>query len=812
MSLDETQGPLATEHTEHTGEDERSADYAAEWQPETPFESLYDFVPEATPSAALGEWTTTALETPFVSEYGQGAGEVSLEGDALRELLFELHDSEMDRAVGELVQEAAAAVPERVGMLGEAASGQASEHFLDEWIDPVRQEAATMLDGIAEGLEQVDVASLGEDELDRFFERFEPQATGLEQHFEDFLGSLWKKAKKVVAGAINVAKKGVAAVAKAIPGVSGLIGRLKALVEPLLKRVLSMAMDRLPPGVRPIAVKVARSLIPGFKGEAEAEESLDGQPAVPDPGAIQRELDEAIASLVLAGDEAEQEATLAEQLEGAERVDGAPLTEYQEARAEFVDRLERGEDPRQALEQFIPAVLAVLPIARTVIGLIGRPRVVEFIAGYVAKLIERYVGAAAAKQLSQSVVDIGLGMIGLETPPEGELHRLAPEVIAGTVEDTVRRVAELDETSLEHPQLLEAATNQAFHEAAAENFPSTELVPEVQEASRVRAAWVPMPVAGRRKYYKKYTHVFDVEITSQMADSIQTFGGKRLAAFLRDRLGVAPPVRARVHLYQTLPGGWPSRIARFERIARGTRAKTGWMQLHPLTGAAAATLLQQPKLGRAVSGRFRSTRGRTAIGQRLYYLEISGARTSAARRSSEVNVALDFPADEYRVSVFLGEADAQEVAAKLRRRELPTALTVAKRVYAAGVGTALGGDIERHVKIKHEAVDHEESLGGALKKVAQAVLEALSGKVVEWVGKATADYLEAQGAEFVSATEDPAEGVTVVVTIKSPPGSPLIRKLLKGEPVSPADLANPAALFAGAPQLGVKTSPGFRFD
>ena len=46
--------------------------------------------------------------------------------------------------------------------------------------------------------------------------------------------------------------------------------------------------------------------------------------------------------------------------------DGSPIAELHEARARFVDELERGVDPQEALENFIPAVMAVLPIARTV--------------------------------------------------------------------------------------------------------------------------------------------------------------------------------------------------------------------------------------------------------------------------------------------------------------------------------------------------------------------------------------------------------------------------------------------------------------
>ena len=78
-----------------------------------------------------------------------------------------------------------------------------------------------------------------------------------------------------------------------------------------------------------------------------------------------------------------------------------------------------------------------------------------------------------------------------------------------------------------------------------------------------------MPLGRRRKYYKKYTQVFDVEITPQIADALKTFGGTTLSAFLKDQLGVTPPVRARVHLYQAIPGTTLRRIAQLEQGVPG---------------------------------------------------------------------------------------------------------------------------------------------------------------------------------------------------------------------------------------------------
>ena len=781
---------------------------ADEWQPETPFEQRFDFAPEAPVALESGPWAGTVSETPFVGEFGEGEA-ASFEADSFHELLFELYDTEMDRALGEIVQEASMAVAEQAQSLGELSS-EASERFLENWIEPLREQSETMLANLAEQLTNVDAASLTEDQVDRIFEQHEPQETGLEQHFEEFLKTVWRKAKNAVSGVVNLAKKGVAAAIKLVPGLSGLLDRLKRLVNPLLLRVLRMAMDRLPPQLRPAARLLAKRFVPGFKGELESEHEDEGQAAVPDVAALQRELDYAVATLALVGDEIERETVIAEHAYESEHEQGAPLEAYYEARATFVDQLEQGQDPRQALEQFIPAVMAILPVARVVIGIVGRPKVVSFIAGYLAKLVERYVGREASQALSKAIVDVGLRMLSLEAPSDQEVRQLGPAALVGTVEDTLRRVAELDEATFENPQLLEAALNEAFQQAAAENFPSSELVPEVQETSNISAAWLQMPRRGRRKYYKKFSHVFDIEITPQMAEAVKTFGGQTLAQFLSDKLGTKAPVRARLAIYQTLPGGWPARIAGFERISPGAPVRARLAQLHPLTPQVAGVLLQEPRLGRAIGGRFLSTRNRPAIGQRLYSLSVPGAATPSGRRSSEVNVTLDLRADRYTVNLYLGENDAQRVAARLRRRDIAGAVGIARRVSADGVRIALGGELRRHVRIRHEALDHEEFLGGALRRLSPLTSGALTGRLVAWAAQATAEYFQTRASEFVAATEDRAEGVTLVLTMTSPPGASLLRQLLRRS-ATPTG-ARPGAQFRGTPAFTVRAVAGFRFD
>jgi hypothetical protein len=789
----------------------------SQYVPFTPFQERYAFETEPTSVQLVEPFETAQAFTPFVSEYA-GVESRSPETTEMHDLLLELYDQEFDEVLAELAHQAWEAVNERSAPFGETGTTASAEQFLREWSEPVRRQAEAMLDTIAEAAGEHDLASMSEAEVDSFFERFEPRATGLEPYFENFLGGLWNKVKSVAKKVVDVAKKGITL----IPGVGLLISKLKGLVKPILERVLKMAIDKLPAPLQPYARQLAERFL-GAKTN-EAGEDHAAAPAAPDVSEIQQQFDLEAAMLMFAGDETQQEVVLGEAASAVDREDAPGVAQLHEARERFVDELERGVDPQQALEQFIPAVMAILPIARTVIGIIGRKNVVGTLAKFLdTTLVGRYIPEPAALQLSQAVVDAGLKMLSLETPAEADARspRLAYETVTQTVEDTVRRVSELDESTFEDPARFEAALTEAFHRSAAENFPPQLIVPELHEAS-LRAAWVAMPAGRRRKYYRKYTQTFDVELTQQTADAVKTFGGTALSAFLKDQLGVTPPVHAKVHLYQAIPGTTLRRIASCEKgvPGLGTSSKAAAMQIHPLTVEAASALIQQPKLGRDVHGSYRSSRRCIAVGARFYYLEIAGARPvtvpgaagaqADVRRTSEVNLTLDFPKDEFRVFAYLSETSAQEIAAGIRKQDLTSVLVLAKRVYEAGVQAALAGDIERHVKILTEATPQEQLFGIQLRQLAEIVKQRLAAKVVDWIGQAFSEYVKSGAGELVAATEDPADGVTIVVQIANPPGAPLVRKLLNGEGIGA--LGDLGSAFKGTPRFGVKTVAGFRFD
>jgi hypothetical protein len=515
-----------------------------------------------------------------------------------------------------------------------------------------------------------------------------------------------------------------------------------------------------------------------------------------DLSAIQQEFDADVASLLFSATEEEQALILSEApWDVVDQYDHARLDE---ARARFtagLAELQEGEDPTALVEEFIPAIL---PALRLGISIVGRSRVVKFLAGFVGLLIRPYVGKQVAPALSNAIVDAGLRLMTLEASPQDE-QVAGAEAMAAVVEDTLAKLSEQDEEVLTDDRLLEAATIEAFREAAAANVPPELIIPELRETKPQKSGtWVSMPVGQAKKRYRKYTRAFDVTLTPAAARTLTTFGGRPLSTVLPPSLR-GRTVRARLRLYQAVPGTTLGRIARREapRVEGSPSAKMTRKQLHPLTPEAAATLLEEPGLGRAVSERFLSDPDVIAVGQRFYLLEIpneemraagipSGLAATGPERPSSAEVVLHLAAGEIRVQIYLNEADAQEIATGLRqKRSTGAILARARRVYEPVVRRSLSGHQRAGIQVIHEGVSPDEFLGPALRRLHGNVRARFGQKVLVWLNKAVADVFEKRATEFITASEDPAHGVTLVVSFTNPPGLATIRRMLTRETRSP---------------------------
>ncbi|MBL0133787.1 MAG: hypothetical protein IPP79_07180 [Chitinophagaceae bacterium] len=94
---------------------------------------------------------------------------------------------------------------------------------------------------------------------------------------------------------------------------------------------------------------------------------------------------------------------------------------------------------------------------------------IDFLAGLLAKLVEKYVPENVAKPLASSIIDVGMSAIGFETY-ELQKSDIAYEAIANTIQETIQNMGELNEASLNNSEDLTMQLLEAFEVAAANNF------------------------------------------------------------------------------------------------------------------------------------------------------------------------------------------------------------------------------------------------------------------------------------------------------------------------------------------------------
>ncbi|MEU0810272.1 hypothetical protein [Streptomyces sp. NPDC005970] len=664
------------------------------------------------------EWTeapsASYLDSPFRgAARDTGRGSVDAHSEAVRELLAELYSDEMEEALSELLEETAALHAEHSAALVGATASEAAEQPVREHLEALAEQAERYLEALAEAAGEADTRSLTEAELESVFESVAPPAgVGESPAFEQFLGALKNFAKKAVSGAVNLAKKGVQAVktgvkavAKVMP-IGVILRQLRPIVQPLLMRVLKIAIGRLPAPVRPIATQLARKLLreaPMTEAEeteeapsadrAPAAEALGAEPA---PAALlSLELAGATAGLLLTGDESEREAWAAEAAQslsgGAAEAYGQQspaaeaeaLAEARERFTEAIGRLPDGGDPRPALEEFLPVVMAALPIVRKIVQIAGRQNVVGALSNLLAALIGKFTGPRNARILADAIADTGLKLLSMETAAEAP-ERLAASALAATAEDTVRQLAQLPAEELEDPVRLEVAAGKAFNVAAAANIPSTLLREDLAEteAPGVKGMWVPLPRGAKGALrYKKYSRVFEVEVGAEQAAALRTGGGTPLATVLRDQFRVrAFPVWLKIHLYEAGAHSWARQIQAAEQRGAG-RAGARLLTLLPLTRQAADSLLGHPGLGMAkvpkvVKGR------QLPRGVRLYGIELADRRQGAGggaaapghpRRPTEVQLTVDARAGRESLAIALHLAEERRTSFGRRARRPPWA-------------------------------------------------------------------------------------------------------------------------------------------
>lgn len=781
---------------------------------ENPFAEAFAASGDNAASIGFAPWSENL--TPFAATL-DGAAAESETDRLVAEVYAELRDETFDEALASLAEETEQALDER--FVGETpASAHERERYADAHLAPVRFEAQQYLQALETGMANLEVGALSEQQLDEVLDRFDPQSRELTPAGEEFIGKLIKKAKGVVKTVANVAKS----VGKVAGNLLGpVLKKLRALINPLLRRVLSFAIGRLPAPLQPHARKLAAR----FTSEAEAEdENLDEAPVSPanltDVEALAESFDAAIAES-LAGDGAnEAEAEAFSALEQSE-IETRELEVLAEARGMLIERLrdaDEDEDLAPAVEQFVPALLGALRLG---INLVGRPKVVGFLAKYLGQLIGKWVGPNLKVPLSNAIVDTGLRLISLEAEDRAQLERgdeVAPVALANVIEETIRQLTENEDYVFEDEELTQLATAEAFSRAVATHFPPRFVRPSLQQAPSLGGTFVSRRPRSVRTY-RKYSRTPEIQVTSQIADTLPTFGGSTVGAAMR-AAGAQFPVRARMHIYQSAPGTTLPRMVRVDRAAAGAgRGFITTANVHPLTPAAAGVLLREPNLGVAVPATYLRSRQRIAAGQRFYILEPLGAgapaalpagpagQAAAARlRASRAWTTVNLRQARITVGIYLSEAEAQKIAEAIRKGQGSLSLLQALgRTYQDMERLSAGGQASLRI-LREDGEDGEAFEEFAARKsrlLPPGLTAQLRRRLRAWVLPALTNWTKANAEAFVRAAGHPDPGVTLRIRLTAVPGLDTIASILRGGAGAPT-----SASLRGAPSIAISVTPG----
>ena len=698
--------------------------------------------------------------------------EATYEALAFETVMTELEDEGFDEAVQGLVDEAAARhLSSSASWSSESEAPMLAAGEVETWLGGVASEADRLLERLAEQFTDRTFETINPNELEVEGARLIAEAGPHSLATEQFLGKLIKKAKGLVKGAVSLAKKGIAAVGKILP-VGKIFDALKKLVQPLLKKVLQMALNKLPASVQPIAKDLAAKLF----GSRESEAPQTGM-EMETSSEVAEAFDARLAEALTAPNDGRVAALVAESEAEAETLSRDPLNELDGARARLSRQLESatpGVSPLAEMEQFIPVVMAALPIIRMGLGIIGRDKVVRFLAGKLADLIKGHIGPQAAQTIARPIVDVGMRMLTLEAESTNGAAALGSEAMVATLEDTIRAVGELPAEAFSDPLRLEAETHEAFVEAVSRHVPRSLLARNLRAVETVQdrgGVWIYMPRVTRPCYrYKKYTHVYRVPIAAPAARAVRFPSGDTLERRLLDAGARVWPVQAEVHLYESLPGTQLGHLAAFEAEASAAEASEAVSEFEELTPEVASMLVNEPGLGR------RARPGRAGRGspRRMFRVVVPGLKV---RRAKRFTVRLDASAASpvLRVHLRLSEREAHEASTALAKNGQAQVIAQLRTIVSGAFRTALTTRLTRQLAAKAGAPVPPDRPAALAEKIAESLLSVVSAKLPE---SATA---------FAQAARDAANGLTLTFEFRFAEKAALI----SGEPAAPTMTIRP---------------------
>lgn len=860
------------------------------------FESPFTLSESPTVQIALREEVSASFvdnESPFLTHVHHVEGE--MESDPEEELfvqfLDEIEDDEFNDAVIDLKNEVERYAHENLfanSMVEGEMDVQRQEEVLMNHLQPLALASENFLDQVSREFAQRNEETMTDEEFDELFDRFTTQHDLGNPAQEFFFKKFKRWAKKAVKKGRSIVRK-VKSVARKFSPVHILLNRLKKLVRPFLGKLIGQVIGRLPGSLQGPARRLAQRFgIPTGRRQREVydyeqyddelydaetgsrefaehefvdaelydEELETGETfelintaslpaAAPEPELLARELNLRLTEQLFARDEQEAGAILQAYADDAASrqasVDGARL---EAARERFVRAMSSGASEQEVqvhVEEFVGTVLLVI---RTGIRLIGRKKVINFIAKIFTKMIAKLIGPQAAQPLARAIVEKGFDLLRLELEAAEE-PRLAGETIAQVLEELTMQVSTLDEEVLDNSELLEQEMREQFNQLIASNFPSSMVQEELRE-SETAAAWTLLPARGQKRY-KKYGKIFDLTLPYDKIKGLRTFGGQYLQSFLRRRHGHkrGDQLRTRIHIYEAIRGTTLSHISMLEKgvPGLGSARRGAWSQIHFLDPRTAGQLLGNPALGRKVSERWQNSRHRIQVRQRFYYLEVLGSSSGSGGggvsrppvgnnpvpsvhppvRRDEAMVKLDFTRSTMTLALMMTEEKAAEITRRIRANDYGGAAMTFRTSIRDALNNILLKHAGRQVKVVMETREElylEEHFRGFFRKVGAVAGKVLKGKVTQIVNglmkklvkmteQALVNHLKRLRGDFIRAQEDGARGVSLHLVFIDMPGMAILRtafKLAKGKPLSVGDITG--SVLPSIPMPDMRLFPG----
>ena len=383
------------------------------------------------------------LTSPFAGGF-TGEEESESAFSDVEALIGELEDEGFHEAVESLVDEVAGRHLEAMSRWPDAQEAEnAAAAEASAWMESFADAVDSKLAELEARYDTRRVDSFSDREADTLLAEF---ARDPDSASEQFLGGLVKKAVNV---AKSVAKGAVSGLTRLIP-MGPVFGR-----APQARRAVAQASAR--EGHQPAARPAART------GDAARHEVRSRRAARPTrPKTSPRSSTPSSRTLLLAPSDAAATELLFEVEQDSVPSREDPIAALDRARATLARQLaeaEPGRPPTEQLEQFIPAVMAAMPLIRTGVKIVGRDRIKSFLAGQLATMIQGYVGPQAARALAPHIADTGLRLLSLEAESS---EQLGAEALVSTLEEAITQVMAMPAESLDDPLRLEAEVQEAL--------------------------------------------------------------------------------------------------------------------------------------------------------------------------------------------------------------------------------------------------------------------------------------------------------------------------------------------------------------